>query len=52
MIQDLIFLMAKEFSWSKEDTGKVYGHEIIAQTKRIMDWKKNNPMICPLLQKG
>lgn len=51
MTQDLKFLLAKELGWSVADMLPLSGHEIIGLTKRVLEWKKNNPMICPFMTK-
>jgi hypothetical protein len=43
MTQDLKFLLAKELGWSVAD--------MLGLTKRVLEWKKNNPMICPFMTK-
>jgi hypothetical protein len=47
-----MFLLAKEMNWSKKDLYEYYGHEIISQIKRLKDWKKKNPLVCPILGSG
>lgn len=48
-MQDLIFLLGRELSWSKLDLREFLGHELIMQVKRLTDWKKKNPQVCPLM---
>jgi len=41
--------LGKEFGWSYHDLSYMKGHEVIAQSKRVLEYRKNNPLVCPLL---
>lgn len=45
--------MAKELGYTKGDLYFLTGGDILSQTRRIKDWKKNNPsFVCPLISVG